>query len=257
MALLELRGITKHFGGLVAVNDLDFDINQGEILGLIGPNGAGKTTVFNLICGIYRLTRGKVIFEGREITNFSPDKVAARGVIRTFQQTALFRDFSTLQNVLIGFHLHSKKPFFGTIFNLPGLRNQEVVLEQKAMEILKFMGLDLLSSEFAKNLPHGHQRALGIAIALAAEPKLLLLDEPATGMNAEEILTMMDHIKRIRERGCTVLLVEHSMRVVMRICDRLVVLDFGNKIAEGLPEEIHKKDEVIEAYLGVDDVAFH
>lgn len=257
MALLELRGITKDFGGLVAVNHVDFEVNEGEILGMIGPNGSGKTTVFNLICGVYRLTSGKVIFGGKDITNFGADRVAAMGVVRTFQQTALFYDFSVLHNVLMGFHLHSKKPFFGAIFGSAGIRKQEAILERKAMEILKFMGLDVFSSELARNLPHGHQRALGVAMALAAEPKLLLLDEPATGMNAEEVLSIMHHIKRIREGGCTVLVIEHSMRVVMGICDRLLVLNFGNKIAEGLPKEIRENPEVIKAYLGAEDVAFH
>lgn len=253
MALLEVRKLTKNFGGLTAVDNLDFDVNEGEILGLIGPNGAGKTTIFNLICGVYRETSGKVIFQEKDITGLSADGVAKNGVVRTWQQTALFHEFTILQNVMVGFHLRAKKSFFGSIFNSRALRDQEATLGQKAMETLKLMGLDTMSSELAKNLPHGHQRALGVAIALAAEPKLLLLDEPVTGMSDEEKVVMMSHMSRIRESGITILLVEHSMRVVMEICDRLVIVNFGRKIAEGAPKEIRENPEVIEAYLGVEE----
>ncbi|MFC1965034.1 ABC transporter ATP-binding protein [Chloroflexota bacterium] len=255
MALLEIRQLTKNFGGLVAVNDVDFDVNEGAIVGLIGPNGAGKTTIFNLVCGVYKPTRGKVIFKGKDVTNLSPDRVAVSGMVRTFQQTALFQDFSVLQNVLLGFHLSSKKSFFGNIFNSRVIREQESILQEKALELLKLMGLDTMSAELAKNLPYGYQRTLGVAMALAAGPKLLLLDEPVAGMNASEVSTMMNIIGRIRERGCTILLVEHIMRVVMQLCDRVVVLNFGNKIAEGLPEEIRNNDKVLEAYLGVENAA--
>lgn len=253
MVILEVKELTKHFGGLAAVDSVNFDVNEGEILGLIGPNGAGKTTIFNLICGIYRATSGNVIWKERTITNFMPDKIASKGIVRTFQQNALFYDFSVLENVLVGFHLHSKRSVFGSIFYSAALKDQEIIIQQKAMEILKFVGLDSMSSELAKNLPYGHQRTLGIAIALAAEPKLLLLDEPATGMNAEESLTMMGTINKIRERGCSILLVEHAIKVVMGICDRIVVVNFGRKIAEGSPEEIQNNEEVIEAYLGVEE----
>jgi branched-chain amino acid transport system ATP-binding protein len=253
MALLEVRKLTKDFGGLRAVDDLDFDINKGEILGLIGPNGAGKTTIFNLICGVYQETGGKITYKGKDITHLSADRVAACGLIRTFQQTAIFEDYSVLQNVTMGFHLSSDRSVIKSIFQLTGFRNKEIMLQQKAMEILKFMSMENLSFEMAKNLPYGKQKALGIAVALAAEPQLLLLDEPVAGMNAEEMDDMMAHIKNLQKKGYTTILVEHAMRVVMGICDRIVVVNFGKKIAEGTPQEIQENKEVIEAYLGVED----
>jgi len=255
LGLLTVRKLTKFFGGLGAVQDVDFDVTKGEILGLIGPNGAGKTTIFNLICGIYRATSGNITWKEKSIVNFLPHAVAARGIVRTFQQNALFQDFSVLQNVLVGLHLQSKRSLFGAIFYSRALKNQEAMLREKAMEILKFVGLEEASSELARNLPYGHQRTLGIAIALAAQPDLLLLDEPASGMNSEETLALMNTINKIRERGCSILLVEHAIRMVMGICDRIVVVNFGKKIAEGSPEEIQNNQEVIEAYLGVEEDA--
>jgi len=251
MSLLEVTNLTKNFGGLLAVQKLDFKIDEGEIVGLIGPNGAGKTTIFNLICGIHRPTNGKVVFNGNDITNLSADKVAAYGLCRTFQQLSVFGDFSVLDSELIGFHLHAKNSYFGSIFGLPSILKQNVVLKQEAMEILKFMELDKYSNELVKNLPYGSQKALGIAIAMAAKPRLLLLDEPVAGMNSAEKLAMMEHIRRIRARGCSILLVEHAMKVVMGLCERIIVVNFGEKIAEGIPDEIQRNESVIEAYLGV------
>jgi branched-chain amino acid transport system ATP-binding protein len=253
VALLQVIKLTKYFGGLTAVDRLDFNVEEGEILGLIGPNGAGKSTIFNLICGVYRANRGNVIWKGKNITNYSPHRIAAFGIVRVFQQNALFYDFSVLDNLLVGFHLHSKRSVLGSIFYSAALKAQEVILKRKAMEILKFVELEGFNSEFARSLPYGHQRNLGIGIALAAEPKLLLLDEPATGMNAEETSTMMNIINRIREKGCSILLVEHDIRMVMGQCDRIVVVNFGKKIAEGSPVEVQNNKEVIEAYLGVEE----
>lgn len=252
MALLEVDGLTKRFGGLVAVDNLGFQIDAGEIVGLIGPNGAGKTTVFNLICGVERTTNGTVRLRGEDITNAGPHRVAARGVVRTFQETALFGDFRVLDNVLLGCHLHANMSILAAILHPTRMAEQEEALRTKAADVLKFVGLDAASSYFAKNLAHGHQRLLGLAIALATDPSLLLLDEPATGMNAEETSSLVATIERIRAYKHTVLLVEHDMRVVMGVCDRIVVMNFGRKIAEGTPEQIAKDERVIQAYLGAE-----
>jgi branched-chain amino acid transport system ATP-binding protein len=249
--ILEVKKLTKNFGGLAAVKDLDFDVYRGEILGLIGPNGAGKTTIFNLICGVYPETSGKIIFNGKDISKLSPDRVAASGIVRSFQQTAIFQKFTVLQNIVTGFHLESDRSILKSIFQLPGFQNQERNIEKKAMGILKFMGLGHLSSELAGSLPYGQQKALGIGVALAASPKLLLLDEPVAGMNAQEMTDMMAHINNLQKEGYTTMVVEHAMRVVMGICDRIIVVNFGEKIAEGTPREIQENGQVIEAYLGV------
>ena len=253
MALLELKKVSKYFGGLAAVSDLDIDVEEGEIRGIIGPNGAGKTTLYNIISGVYRPTAGRIIYKGKEISNLKPSEIAERGLVRTFQLTTLFYDFSVLRNVTVARFLHTKVGVFRAIFG--GERSKEKESEKKAREIIDFLGLSHLKDELALNLPHGHQRALGVAIALAAEPKLIMLDEPVTGMTPTEKQTMMDIIKKIREQGVTVLVVEHDMRTVMGICDKITVLSFGKKLAEGLPEEIRGNKEVIEAYLGAEEIA--
>ncbi len=250
MNLLELRGLTKYFWGLAAVNNLDLDVQGGEILGLIGPNGAGKTTVFNLITGFLPPSRGRIIFNGENITGCKPHAVAKKGIVRTFQLTTLYETKTVMENMLIAFHLEARSGFWAAIFNSLTTEESEREILRKAMGILDFMRLSHLKDEVAGNLPHGHQRSLGIAIALAASPTLLLLDEPVTGMNPEETIGMMDLIKKIREKGVTILLVEHDMRAVMGLCDRIAVLDFGQQIAEGLPNEIRENKNVIEAYLG-------
>lgn len=251
MALIEMRKLSKHFGGLTAINQLDMEVNQGEIVGLIGPNGAGKTTVFNLITGTLRLSSGKVTFEGKEISGLEPHFVAKRGIARTFQLTTLFPNLTVLENVLVGLQLRSKIGFWNALFNTRSNRTKERELREKAVELLTFVGLANLKDELAKNMPYGHQRVISIAIALASQPKLLLLDEPLCGMNPSEATVMVNMIRGIRDKyGTTIIIVEHNMRAVMSLCERIVVINFGRKIAEGSPEEIRGNQEVINAYLG-------
>jgi len=253
MVLLEIKGVSKYFGGLVAVDEVDFQVNEGEIVGLIGPNGAGKTTLFNVISGVYRPNTGKVIFKDTDISGRRPNIVAGKGLVRTWQETILFKEETVFDNVLIGFHLKAKTNMWANL--LPSFRSslkQDNIFRQ-AREILGFMGLISMKDELAKNLPHGHQRALGVSIALASDPEMLLLDEPVTGMNPNETMTMMNLIRKIREElKITLVVVEHDMKVIMGVCDRIVVLNYGRKIAEGPPEAIKKNKEVIEAYLGVE-----
>jgi len=253
MALLEMRGLSKYFGGLAAVSDLDLAIDEGEIRGLIGPNGAGKTTLFNVISGVYRPTKGSVIYQGEDISRFSPSQIAKRGLVRTFQRTALFHDFTVLKNVVIARHLRAKETIFGAIAGTA--RQMEKENEEKALEIVEFLELGPLKDELALNLPHGHQRALGVAIALATEPKVLMLDEPLTGMNPVEKEHMIALIRKLHDSGITILMVEHDMKSVMGLCIQISVLDFGKLLAEGPPEEILANPDVIEAYLGGEEVA--
>lgn len=248
--LLELQGLTKYFGGLVAVNNVSLSIKRGEIVGLIGANGAGKTTLFNIISGVYPPSRGRVLCKGEDITGLKPHRVAQKGVVRTFQLTSLFREETVLQNILLGFHLTARPSLWEALFNTASKASQEKRLLEKALEIVEFMGLSQVRNELAKNLPYGDQRALGIAIALGVSPELLMLDEPVSGMNPEETRLMMDRIRRIHERGITLFIVEHHMKMVMGICERVCVQNFGVKVAEGSPEEISKNDEVIACYLG-------
>ena len=251
MALLELKDVSRHFGGLAAVSHLDMAADQGEIVGLIGPNGAGKTTVFNVISGVFHPDRGQVGFDGEDISSLEPHFVAQRGIVRTFQTTTLFSGLSVIENVLLGLHLVSTIGFREAVFHTKSCRDKENELRQKARETLAFVGLVGVENEFARNLPYGHQRLLSIAIALAARPKLLLLDEPVAGMNPREVNTTMDLIRSIRDRrGIGIVLVEHNMRAVVSLCERIVVLNFGQKIAEGPAAEIRENQHVIDAYLG-------
>jgi branched-chain amino acid transport system ATP-binding protein len=247
MPLLETRNLTKHFGGLAAVNRVGLTVDEGEIVGLIGPNGAGKTTCFNLLSGFLRPTAGTIAFGGQDITGLRPHQVVGRGLVRTFQLTTLFQDMTALENVLLGLHLHSRRGLGQVLFNRRSFPRDEVA---SGRTVLEFTGLASHADQLARNLPHGHQRVLGIAMALAARPRLLLLDEPVTGMNLEESGRVMDLVKTIRDRGTTILLVEHNMKAVMGTCERIVVLNFGQKLAEGTPAAVSTNRNVVEAYLG-------
>jgi len=251
MNILELVSLRKEFGGLVATDDVNLGIEEGEIRGLIGPNGSGKTTLFNLITGFIRPTRGKVIWQGHDITGQSPDTIAKKGLVRSFQLTTVFKEVTALQNVITARHLHNKANILGQIFGRTNAREKEKAVEEKAISLLETMGIGDVKDEIAGELPHGYQRALGITITLATEPKLLLLDEPVTGMNSIETRDMMERIKMLRDIGITILLVEHDMKAVMTTCEKITVMNFGEKIAEGSPEEVSKNREVIKAYLGV------
>ena len=247
-AYFKVEGLHKNFGGLAAVNDLTFAIEKGAIHGLIGPNGAGKTTIFNVISGFYKPSAGKIFYEGESIGGLQPHLVAAKGLVRTFQETTLFQEFTTFENALMGRYLHTKSSLVSALFGTQ--RASERANEEKTLEVLEFLGLDDRKDELALNLPHGLQRALGIAVALTAEPRLLLLDEPFAGMNPEETRHMMDLIRKVRESGITILLVEHDMQAVMGLCERITVVNFGQLLTEGTPQEIKSNKDVIEAYLG-------
>ena len=248
--ILKIDDITQKFGGLTALSHICIDIHPGEILGVIGPNGAGKTTLFNLITGIYRPSEGKILLNGQDITGKKPYQIAELGISRTFQNIRLFRKMAVLENVMAGRHIRTKSNLIDAVFKTARRRRAEREGEERALEILKFMGLDSLRYHLAESLPYGAQRKLAIARALATEPKLLLLDEPAAGMNEQETEELMSIIRQLREDGYTILLIEHDMKFVMNICHRIYVLDYGVQIAEGVPEEIKTNERVIEAYLG-------
>lgn len=252
-SLLVLQGVTKYFGGVIANSDVSFAISQGEIIGLIGHNGAGKTTLFNIVAGYVKPDGGRIAFQGEDIVRLTPAKIAKRGLVRTFQATTLFNRMTVYQNLSLAHYLSGKRPFWSYILNTRGVRAVERVIQHKAEQLIEMFGLTDFRDVLAQSLPYGLQRSLGVAIAMAANPLLLMLDEPVAGLNETESAEMTEHIRRINNSGVTVLIIEHDMKTLMSISDRVIAMASGQKIAEGTPAEIQRNEAVIESYLGRDE----
>jgi len=248
--LLEVSGIYKYFGGLCAIRDLNFSLEKGEILGVIGPNGSGKTTLINLVSGIYRPNQGKIFYKGQDITGLKPNRLVRLGLSRTFQATVLYSEATVLENALRGTHLHMESGFFNLLLHTKRARGKEKQGMEKAMEYLTFVGLDKVLDQKVKNLPYGYQKFLGVVVALATEPDLLMIDEPAAGLNIEEASEIKEVIEKINGMGITLIVVDHNMRFMMSLCRKMLVLNYGEKISEGDPQTIKKDEKVIKAYLG-------
>ena len=252
MSFLTIRNLSKHFGGLTAIDNVNIEVNKGEIVSIIGPNGAGKTTFFNLLTGIYKVSEGEIIFEDKSIHDLAPQKIVEAGISRTFQNIRLFKEMRVIENVLVGTHIKTDYGFFDALFRTRKYKNVEYEKTKEAIDILDSIGLKNKIHDYASNLPYGDQRKLEIARAIATDAKIILMDEPAAGMNPQESHDLLHFIKSLKKKGYTIILIEHDMNVVMNISDRIYVIDHGKRIAHGLPEEISNNHKVIQAYLGED-----